>query len=69
MPRDLSSPSTGRCGRFRATRMARRLLMHALPVPRVSRGSAKPKARLTRRPVPLAARQLRDFNPGPTAPP
>jgi len=42
------------------------LLKHALPVPR---GSAEPKARLTRPPVPLAVRQLRDFNPGPTAPP
>ena len=41
------------------------LLKHALPVPR---RSAEPKARLTRRPVPLAVRQLRDFNPGPTAP-
>ena len=41
------------------------LLKHALPVPR---GSAEPKARLTRRPVPLAVRQLRDFNPGPTTP-
>ena len=33
-----------------------------LPVPR---GSAEPVARLTRRPVPLAVRQLRDFNRGP----
>ena len=41
------------------------LLKHALPVPR---RSAEPKARLTRRPVPLAVRQLRDFNPGPVAP-
>eukprot|EP00439_Symbiodinium_sp_Y106_P063167 s3276_g9.t1 len=32
-------------------------------------GSGEPVARLTRRPVPLAVRQLRDFNPGPTAPP
>ena len=32
-----------------------------LPVPR---GSAEPVARLTRRPVPLAVRQLRDFNRG-----
>ena len=31
--------------------------------------TAEPKARLTRRPVPLAVRQLRDFNPGSTAPP
>ena len=50
----------------RATDGSETLLKHALPVPR---GSAEPKARLTRPPVPLAARQLRDFNPGPTAPP
>ena len=49
----------------RATDGSETLLKHALPVPR---GSAEPKARLTRRPVPLAVRQLRDFNPGPTAP-
>ena len=36
------------------------------PVPR---GSAEPKAKLTRPPVPLAIRQLQDFNPGPVAPP
>ena len=50
----------------RATDGSETLLKHALPVPR---GSAEPKARLTRRPEPLAIRQLRDFNPGPTAPP
>ena len=50
----------------RATDGSETLLKHALPVPR---GSAEPKARLTRPPVPLAVRQLRDFNPGPTAPP
>eukprot|EP00439_Symbiodinium_sp_Y106_P010915 s8239_g1.t1 len=50
----------------RATDGSETLLKHALPVPR---GSAEPKARLTRRPVPSAVRQLRDFNPGPTAPP
>ena len=49
----------------RATHGSETLLKHALPVPR---GSAEVKARLTRRPVPLAVRQLRDFNPGPTAP-
>ncbi|CAE7911425.1 unnamed protein product [Symbiodinium necroappetens] len=50
----------------RATDGSETLLKHALPVPR---GSAEPTARLTRRAEPLAARQLRDFNPGPTAPP
>ena len=50
----------------RATDGSETLLKHALPVPR---GSAEPVARLTRRPVPLAIRQLRPFNPGPTAPP
>ena len=50
----------------RATDGSETLLKHALPVPR---GSAEPKARLTRPPVPLAIRQLRDFNPGPAAPP
>ena len=50
----------------RATDGSETLLKHALPVPR---GSGEPVARLTRRPVPLAVRQLRDFNPGPTAPP
>ena len=50
----------------RATDGSETLLKHALPVPR---GSAEPKARLTRPPVPLAVRQLRDFNPGPVAPP
>ena len=49
----------------RATDGSETLLKHALPVPR---GSGEPVARLTRRPVPLAARQLRYFNPGPTAP-
>ena len=49
----------------RATDGSETLLKHALPVPR---GSGEPVARLTRRPVPLAVRQLRDFNPGPTAP-
>ena len=49
----------------RATDGSETLLKHALPVPR---GSAEPKARLTRRPVPLAVWQLRDFNPGPTVP-
>ena len=47
----------------RATDGSETLLKHALPVPRAS---GEPVARLTRRPVPLAARQLRDFNPGPT---
>ena len=42
------------------------LLKQALPVPR---GSGEPRGRLTRPPVPLAVRQLRDFNPGPVAPP
>ena len=50
----------------RATDGSETLLKHALPV---ARGSAEPKARLTRPPVPLAVRQLRDFNPGPVAPP
>ena len=50
----------------RATDGSETLLKHALPVPR---GSGEPVARLTRRPVALAVRQLRDFNPGPTAPP
>ena len=50
----------------RSTDGSETLLKHALPVPR---GSGEPVARLTRRPVPLAVRQLRDFNPGPTAPP
>ena len=50
----------------RATDGSETLLKHALPVPR---GSAEPKARLTRPPVALAVRQLRDFNPGPVAPP
>ena len=50
----------------RATDGAETLLKHALPVPR---GSAEPKAKLTRPPVPLAIRQLQDFNPGPVAPP
>ena len=43
----------------RATDGSETLLKHALPVPD---GSAEPKARLTRRQVPLAVRQLRDFN-------
>ena len=43
----------------KATDGSETLLKHALPVPR---GSAEPKAR-------LAVRQLRDFNPGPIAPP
>ena len=50
----------------RATDGTETLLKHALPVPR---GSAEPKAKLTRPPVPLAIRQLRDFNLGPVAPP
>ena len=50
----------------RATDGTETLLKHALPVPR---GSAEPKAKLTRPPVPPAIRQLRDFNPGPAAPP
>ena len=50
----------------RATDGSETLLKQALPVPR---GSAEPRGRLTRPPVPLAVRQLRDFNPGPTAPP
>ena len=50
----------------RATDGSETLLKHALPVPR---GSGEPVARLTRRPVPLAVRQLREFNPGPVAPP
>ena len=49
----------------RATDGSETLLKQALPVPR---GSAEPRGRLTRPPVPLAVRQLRDFNPGPTAP-
>ena len=47
---------------FRGTDGSETLLKHALPVPR---GSAEPVARLTRRPVPLAVRQLRDFNRAP----
>ena len=43
----------------RGTDGSETLLKHALPVPR---GSAEPVARLTRRPEPLAVRQLRDFN-------
>ena len=50
----------------RATDGSETLLKHALPVPR---GSGEPRGRLTRPPVPLAVRQLRDFNPGPPAPP
>ena len=50
----------------RATDGSETLLKHALPVPR---GSGEPRGRLTRPPVPLAVRQLRDFNPGPVAPP
>ena len=49
----------------RATDGTETPLKHALPVPR---GSAEPKAKLTRPPVPLAIRS-RDFNPGPVAPP
>ena len=49
----------------RATDGSETLLKQALPVPR---GSKEPR-RLTRPPVPLAVRQLRDFNPGPVAPP
>ena len=49
----------------RATDGSETLLKHALPVPR---GSAEPKARLTRPAAPLAVGQLRDFNPGPSAP-
>ena len=50
----------------RATDGSETLLKQALPVPR---GSGEPRGRLTRPPVPLAVRQLRDFNPGPVAPP
>ena len=50
----------------RATDGSQTLLKQALPVPR---GSGEPRGRLTRPPVPLAVRQLRDFNPGPVAPP
>ena len=46
----------------RGTDGSETLLKHALPVPR---GSAEPVARLTRQPVPLAVRQLRDFNRAP----
>ena len=46
----------------RATDGSETLLKHALPVPR---GSGEPVARLTRRPEPLAVRQLRDFNRAP----
>ena len=46
----------------RATDGSETLLKHALPVPR---GSAEPKAALTRRPPPAPVRQLRDFNAGP----
>ena len=46
----------------RGTDGSETLLKHALPVPR---GSAEPVARLTRRPEPLAVRQLRDFNRAP----
>ena len=46
----------------RATNGSETLLKHALPVPR---GSGEPVARLTRRPEPLAGRQLRDFNRAP----
>ena len=49
----------------RGTDGSETLLKRALPVPR---GSAEPVARLTRRPEPLAVRQLRDFN-RPPAPP
>ncbi|CAE7317175.1 unnamed protein product [Symbiodinium microadriaticum] len=49
----------------RATDGTQTLLKHALPVPRES---TEPRGALTTRPVPLAVRQLRDFNPGPTAP-
>ena len=48
----------------RATDASETLLKHALPAPR---GSGEPRGRLTRPPVPLAVRQLRDFNP--VAPP
>ena len=50
----------------RATDGSETLLKQALPVPR---GSGEPRGRLTRPPMPLAVRQLRDFNPGPVAPP
>ena len=43
----------------RGTDGSETLLKHALPVPQ---RSAEPVARLTRRPEPLAVRQLRDFN-------
>ena len=50
----------------RATDGSETLLKQPLPVPR---GSGEWRGRLTRPPVPLAVRQLRDFNPGPVAPP
>ena len=50
----------------RATDGSETLLKHAPSGAPWIRGA---KARLTRRPEPLAIRQLRDFNPGPTAPP
>ena len=53
----------------RATDGSETLLKHALPVPHGSAEPKGPKARLTRPPVPLAIRQLRNFNPGPAAPP
>ena len=47
----------------RATDGSETLLKHALPV---LRGSAEPRAALTRRPTPAPVRQLRDFNAGPS---
>ena len=64
---EASCPNMGRCRRCPSydSMMARatdgsEIVKHALPVPR---GSAEPRGRLTRPPVPLAVRQLRDFNP------
>ena len=55
-------------GAFRAPTNAARsfgeLRLHDAP----GHGSAESKARLTRPPVPLVVRQLRDFNSGPVAP-
>ena len=50
----------------RATDGTEGLLKHVQPVPKAS---GEPVQRLTQPGVPLAARQLRDFNPAPKAPP
>ena len=50
-------------------RWTRRKLRRSCQPNKQCQQSAEPKAKLTRPPVPLAIRQLQDFNPGPVAPP